>query len=331
MDYRSSGVDVRRAEELVSWLKQEKSPDHQGRIISGIGGYASIFQMFSGMKEPCLVSCTDGVGTKLKLALKYNNLGNLGQDLVAMCVNDLICTGAQPLFFMDYYACGQLNKEHFKTFLTGIRKACQDSGCALIGGETAEMPGVYQKDDFDCAGFVVGVVNRADILESSKVKKGDVLLALPSTGFHSNGYSLLRKVFEEDMDEWSQELLKPTALYVKACRLMKGRIHALAHITGGGLDNILRVLPKGSQAKLTPWTLPQPFLEAKKRTDMDWRELVKTFNCGVGMVVVCEPAMFQPLLKDLKQWGGFKLGEVTDILPQESSRWILDFNIWEKL
>ena len=331
MDYRDSGVDVRRAEELVSWLKQEKSSYHQERIISGIGGYASIFRMFSDMKEPCLVSCTDGVGTKLKLALKYNTLGSLGQDLVAMCVNDLVCTGAQPLFFMDYYACGQLNKEHFKEFLTGIRKACRDSECALIGGETAEMPGVYQKNDFDCAGFAVGVVNRADILESSKIKKGDFLLALPSTGFHSNGYSLLRKVFEEDMDEWSQELLKPTALYVKACRLMKGRVHALAHITGGGLDNILRILPEGSQAKLIPWPMPQPFLEVKKRAGVNWRNLLKTFNCGVGMVVVCEPLMLQPLLKDLKQFGGFQLGEVTDILPQEPSRWTLDFNIWEKL
>ena len=333
MDYRDSGVDIRRAEELVRWLQQEKTSYHQERIISGIGGYASIFRMFSDMdmKDPCLVSCTDGVGTKLKLALKYSTLGSLGQDLVAMCVNDLICTGAQPLFFMDYYACGQLNNEHFKEFLTGIQKACRESECALIGGETAEMPGVYQKNDFDCAGFAVGIVNRADILESSKVKKGDFLLALPSTGFHSNGYSLLRKVFEEDMDEWSQELLKPTALYVKACRLMKGRIHALAHVTGGGLDNILRVLPEGSQTKLIPWSIPQPFLEVKKRTGLNWRELLRTFNCGVGMVVVCDPLMLQPLLKDLKQFGGFQLGEVIDILPQKSSQWTLDFNIWEKL
>ena len=331
MDYRDSGVDIRRAEELVAWMKQAKSSYHQDRMISGIGGYASIFQMSSGMKEPCLVSCTDGVGTKLKLALKYKTLGNLGQDLVAMCVNDLICTGAQPLFFLDYYACGQLNKERFKEFLTGIRKACEESECSLAGGETAEMPGVYQKDDFDCAGFALGVVDRADILPS-KVQKGDVLLALPSTGFHSNAYSLLRKVFEKDMDQWAEELLKPTALYVKACRVMKGRVHALAHITGGGLDNILRVLPEGSQVELTPWSLPEPFLEVKNRTGMNWREMLKTFNCGVGMAVFCKPSMLQPLLKDLKTLGiaGFPLGELKALSSKPSS-WTMDFNMWEKL
>ena len=332
MDYRKSGVDIRRAEELVDWMKQKKSAYHQDRIISGIGGYASIFQMCSEMKEPCLVSCTDGVGTKLKLALKYRALKGLGQDLVAMCVNDLICTGAQPLFFLDYYACRQLNKEHFKEFLKGIRTACQESECALVGGETAEMPGVYQKEDFDCAGFAVGVVDRPNILEPSKVKKGDVLLALPSTGFHSNGYSLLRKVFEKDMDEWSEELLKPTALYVKACHLMKGRVHALAHITGGGLDNILRVLPEGFQVELIPWSIPKPFLEVKNRTNMSWKELLKTFNCGIGMVVFCESPILQSLLRDLKQLGitGFKLGEVKEISSKPSS-WTLDFNMWEKL
>ena len=195
MDYRKSGVDIRRAEELVDWMKKQKSTHHQERVISGIGGYASIFQMFSGMKEPCLVSCTDGVGTKLKLAVKYQALRGLGQDLVAMCVNDLICTGAKPLFFLDYYACGHLNKEHFKEFLTGIKEACHDSECALVGGETAEMPGVYQKDDFDCAGFAVGVVDRSDILESSKVQRGDVLLALPSTGFHRQWLFSFEKSF----------------------------------------------------------------------------------------------------------------------------------------
>lgn len=332
MDYRKSGVDICRAEELVDWIQQKKPDCHQDKIISDIGGYASIFRMCSGMKEPCLVSCTDGVGTKLKLALKYRTLKSLGQDLVAMCVNDLICTGAQPLFFLDYYACGRLNKEHFKEFLTGVQSACRESECALVGGETAEMPGVYQQEDFDCAGFAVGVVDRPDILESSKVKKGDVLLALPSTGFHSNGYSLLRKVFEKDMDEWSEELLKPTALYVKACHLMKGRIHALAHITGGGLDNILRVLPEGSQVELIPWSIPEPFLEVKKRTNMNWRQLLNTFNCGVGMAVFCEPQYVQSLLKDLKKLGleGFKLGELKDISPKPSG-WTLDFNVWEKL
>ncbi len=331
MDYRKSGVDIRRAEELVDWMKEFKSTHHQERVISGVGGYASIFQMFSDMKEPCLVSCTDGVGTKLQLALKYQALRGLGQDLVAMCVNDLICTGAKPLFFLDYYACGQLNKKNFKEFLMGIQTACHESECALVGGETAEMPGVYQKNDFDCAGFVVGIVDRSDILEPSKVQKGDVLLALPSTGFHSNGYSLLRKVFEKDMDEWSEEFLKPTALYVKASHVMKGKVHALAHITGGGLDNILRVLPEGSQVELTPWSIPKPFLEVKKRTGMSWLDLLKTFNCGVGVVALCKPQLLHPLLQDLKKLDieGFKLGEVKDISSKPSS-WKVDFSAWEK-
>ncbi|MDE0152073.1 MAG: phosphoribosylformylglycinamidine cyclo-ligase [Bdellovibrionales bacterium] len=332
MDYRKSGVDICRAEELVDWMKRTKSDCHQDKVISGIGGYASIFKMHSEMKEPCLVSCTDGVGTKLLLALKHRSLKSLGQDLVAMCVNDLVCTGAQPLFFLDYYACGQLNPEHFKELLTGIREACQESECALVGGETAEMPGVYQKEDFDCAGFVVGVVDRPNILKSSNVKKGDVLLALPSSGFHSNGYSLLRKVFEKDMDKWSEELLKPTSLYVKACRLMKGRVHALAHITGGGLDNILRVSPEGSQVELIPWSVPEPFLEVKNRTGLNWEEMLKTFNCGVGMAVFCDPQYEQALLQDLKTLGieGFKLGELKDISSKASS-WALDFNTWDKL
>ncbi len=226
-----------------------------------------------------------------------------------------------------------MNDEPFKEFLTGVQTACSDSACALVGGETAEMPGIYQKNDFDCAGFVVGIVDRPDILGPSKVQKGDALLALPSTGFHSNGYSLLRKVFEQDMDHWAETLLKPTALYVKICHALKGRVHALAHITGGGLDNILRVLPQGSQAVFQPWPLPQSFLEVQKRTGMSWQKMLKTFNCGVGMAVVCSPHLYGSLVEDLKKMNvqAFKLGEVEDISPHSASRWTMDFSAWEKL
>ena len=219
MDYKSSGVDVEAGDSLVDWLieDEKKYPTpHADKIISGIGGFASLFRAdFSKMKKPCLVTCTDGVGTKVKLASEFNRYEGIGQDLVAMCVNDLICTGGDPLLFLDYYASGKLNLENAQSFLRSVRKACFDSDCALIGGETAEMPGVYHDNDFDCAGFAVGVVDEEKSLGSRLVKKGDQVLGVASSGFHSNGYSLLRQVFAQDKEKWLDTLLTPTALYVK--------------------------------------------------------------------------------------------------------------------
>ncbi|RYZ64506.1 MAG: phosphoribosylformylglycinamidine cyclo-ligase, partial [Proteobacteria bacterium] len=217
IDYKASGVDVEAGDELVEWLKESgsktRSP-HADRLVSGIGGFAAMFRIgFPEMKKPCLVSSTDGVGTKIKLAAQFKMYEGVGQDLVAMCINDLVCCGAQPLFFLDYYATGKLELEAAKSFLTGVRNACHASGAALIGGETAEMPGVYHGDDFDAAGFSVGIVDEEKALGRHRVSVGDHVIGVSSSGFHSNGYSLLRKVFEGDLEEWREILMTPTHLY----------------------------------------------------------------------------------------------------------------------
>lgn len=292
IDYKSSGVDVEAGDALVDWLQvdgQKVRPPHAERIVSGIGGFASLFRAdFPEMKKPCLVTCTDGVGTKVKLAAQYERFDGVGQDLVAMCVNDLICTGGEPLLFLDYYATGKLNLNDAKAFLASVRKACLESDCALVGGETAEMPGVYHDKDFDCAGFSVGIVDEEKTLGAHRVQKGDRLIGVASSGFHSNGYSLLRKVFEKDMDQWADELLKPTALYVKLFKALKKNVelHALAHITGGGIENIPRVLPENVTWKKKDWEWPAPFREVQKRTGMSDQKMLETLNCGVGLVVI---------------------------------------------
>ena len=333
MDYSASGVDVCRAERLVQWLKGNQNIHHQDRILSDMGGFASLFQIqFPEMKEPCLASSTDGVGTKLKLAVQFSSLESLGQDLVAMCVNDLLCVGAKPLFFLDYYACGELKEDLAKALLRGIQQACETSGCSLIGGETAEMPGLYKGLDFDCAGFAVGVVDRPCIIGKQKVKKGNQLLALPSNGFHSNGYSLLRKVFESDVAQWKEELLKPTTLYAEVFeKVLKGKVHALAHITGGGINNILRVVPLGATVKLQSWKIPKPFLEVQKRAKLSTHQLLTTFNCGVGLVAFVDSSVAPSLLEDLKNFGmdGFLIGEVSDVLENQPTRWITDWTQWK--
>ncbi len=295
-DYKKAGVDVVAGDALVDWLTETapRNSIHQDRIVSGIGGFASLFRIqFPEMKKPCLITCTDGVGTKVKLASHFQDYSGIGQDLVAMCVNDLICTGGMPLLFLDYYATGKLELEAAKAFLQSVRKACEESLCALVGGETAEMPGVYHEKDFDCAGFAVGVVDEEKVLGAHRVQDGDVLLGVSSAGFHSNGYSLLRKVFADDLDSWREELLRPTALYVKLMqRVRQARIdvHAVAHITGGGVENIPRILPEASlKMELQPWDWPAPFKEVQKRTGMSDQKMLETLNCGVGLVLVLPP------------------------------------------
>ncbi len=295
IDYKSSGVDVVAGDALVDWLQTEdpkaRQP-HAERIVSGIGGFASLFRAdFPEMKKPCLVTCTDGVGTKVKLASQYQKFDGIGQDLVAMCVNDLICTGGMPLMFLDYYATGKLNLDEAKAFLTSVKRACQMSDCALVGGETAEMPGVYHGNDFDCAGFAVGVVDEEKTLGAHRVKKGDCLIGVASSGFHSNGYSLLRKVFENDMDQWVDQLLTPTALYVRLFKALNQAVelHALAHITGGGIENIPRVLPENLKWKKKDWVWPDVFREVQNRTGMSDEKMLETLNCGVGLVIILSP------------------------------------------
>ncbi len=317
LTYKDSGVDIAAGEALVDWLKKQppQQTSFSSHLLSGVGGFAALFRAdFPQMKKPCLVACTDGVGTKVKLAVQFQRYREVAQDMVAMSINDLICSGARPLFFLDYYACGQLQLEAAKEFLGGVRQACQDSDCLLIGGETAEMPGVYQGEDFDCAGFALGLVDEEAVLGAHRVQPGDRLLALASNGFHSNGYSLLRKVFAEDLEQWADCLLRPTALYAQVAAQMQesGGLRALAHITGGGMDNLLRVLPQGVMAELKTWPLPEEFLEVKRRAGLSYEEMLKTLNCGVGLVAVVAPESFSPL-KSLAERSGHKaydLGEV---------------------
>lgn len=335
LDYGKSGVDTAKGDALVDWLQQNSSGGpHQDKIISGIGGFAALFKAdFSGMKEPCLVSCTDGVGTKVKLAAQFGRYREVAQDMVAMCVNDLVCSGAKPLFFLDYYATGKLNLQAAQEFLLGVRQACHESGCALIGGETAEMPGVYGGDDFDCAGFAVGVVDRAEVLGASKVSVGDVLLGVSSSGFHSNGFSLLRQVFAGDLDKWFEELIKPTALYPALVEklLGTGGVKALAHITGGGMDNIPRVLPVNTRAQLRPWPVPAPFVEVKKRSGQTWAQMLTTLNCGIGMVAVVSPENATQLEKVIVNQGYkvFPLGTIE--AGKGEAAWVMDAKMLEEL
>jgi phosphoribosylformylglycinamidine cyclo-ligase len=334
IDYKQAGVDVEAGDALVDWLKSNapKRWPHQDRLVEGIGGFAALFRAdFKDYREPCLVSCTDGVGTKIKLAVHFGSYREVAQDLVAMCVNDLICCGAKPLFFLDYYATGKLRLEAAKDFLSGVQAACLEAECALIGGETAEMPGVYEGADFDCAGFSVGVVDRPRALGPARVKVGHRLLGVSSSGFHSNCFSLLRKVFAADLDQWRDELLKPTALYVKLVQAALGvsGLEAVAHITGGGLDNLPRVLPAGTRARVKPWPVPAPFLEVKTRSGMAWSSLLTTLNCGLGMIWVVRPESFDALGAIVREHGfkAFDLGAVEAATGE--SGWELSDPAWE--
>lgn len=303
MSYKQAGVDIEAGDALVDWLVQTGSGQshHRDRVVDGIGGFASLFRIgFPEMKKPCLVTCTDGVGTKVKLAAEFNQLRSIGQDLVAMCVNDLICTGGRPLLFLDYYAVAKLDLEKAKEFLLGVREACANSQCALVGGETAEMPGVYHNADFDCAGFAVGIVDEEATLGAHRVQEGDLLIGVSSSGFHSNGYSLLRKVFADDMKEWKDRLLRPTALYVNLALEVFSvcRIHAAAHITGGGVENIPRVIPEHLAMNLKTWSWPSEFKEVQRRTKMTDAEMLTTLNCGIGFVFIA-PAFEKERIQQL--------------------------------
>ena len=285
MTYKKAGVNIEKADRLVSWIKK-RSPD----LYPG-ANYASLFPFpRQKYKNPVLAGATDGVGTKVKLAGHFKKWDTVGQDLVAMCVNDLLCVGAEPLFFLDYYACGLLDISMAKEFLKGVERACRKASCALVGGETAELPGLYAKGDFDCAGFALGVVEQSRILGARRVRAGDEIVAVKSNGFHSNGYSLLRKIYktEEDLNNRKSLLLRPTKLYTSLLPRMKrlSGLKALAHITGGGLDNISRIIPRGLLAELKPWKVPPCFLEVKDRADLSWSSLLKTFNCGLGLVMI---------------------------------------------
>ena len=302
--YAEAGVDIDAGNALVERIKPAAKRTARPGVMAGLGGFGALFDLKgAGYEDPILVAATDGVGTKLRIAIDTGNVETIGIDLVAMCVNDLVCQGAEPLFFLDYFATGKLETETAARIIEGIAEGCAQSGCALIGGETAEMPGMYEAGDFDLAGFAVGAMERGADLPAG-VQAGDVLLGLGSSGVHSNGYSLVRKLVELsglgwDADcPWSdgtlgEALLAPTRLYVRQAleAVRAGGVHALAHITGGGLtENLPRVLPDdtGAEIDLDAWELPGVFKWLSKTGGMAEAEMLKTFNCGIGMILVVE-------------------------------------------
>ncbi|WP_343986529.1 phosphoribosylformylglycinamidine cyclo-ligase [Kangiella japonica] len=301
LSYKDAGVDIDAGNALVDRIKDVCKKTHRPEVLGNIGGFGALFDLPQGYEEPALVAGTDGVGTKLRLALDLQKHDTVGIDLVAMCVNDLIVQGAEPLFFLDYYATGKLDVDVASDVVTGIAEGCLQSGCSLIGGETAEMPGMYEGDDYDLAGFCVGIVDKKKIIDGSRVKAGDVLLGLASSGPHSNGYSLIRKILEVSGADVNQEfengktlgetLLEPTKIYVKPLlRLFKEvEIKALSHITGGGLqENLPRVLPKSAKAVVNTnaWSMPKVFQWLQQEGNVDRLEMYRTFNCGIGMILV---------------------------------------------
>ena len=306
--YKDAGVDVHRGYEAVAQMKKHVQSTFTKGVLTDIGSFGGTFSLaaFKDMEEPVLVSGTDGVGTKLKLAFDMNKHDTIGIDAVAMCVNDIICGGAEPLFFLDYIATGHIAPEHIADIVKGISDGCKESMCALVGGETAEMPGFYPDGEYDVAGFAVGVVDRKDMIDGSKIKAGDVILGLPSTGVHSNGFSLVRKLVEvsgvklDQYDEalgetYGEALLKPTKLYVKAVKAAKeaATLKGIAHITGGGfIENVPRALPEGVSAKINLKAIEKPaiydFLE--KTSGLGVEELYNTFNMGIGMMIVVDAA-----------------------------------------
>ena len=311
LTYRDAGVDIDAGNELVNRIKNTAARTRRPEVLGGLGGFGAMVSIPAGYKEPVLVSGTDGVGTKLRLAMQLEKHDSIGIDLVAMCVNDLVVGGAEPLFFLDYYATGKLNVDIAAQVVDGIGTGCELSGCALVGGETAEMPGMYEGEDYDLAGFCVGVVERSEILDGSRVQSGDVLLALGSSGPHSNGYSLIRKIIEVSNADMSQPmgegtladaLMAPTRIYVKNLLqlIREVDVRAMSHITGGGLpENIPRVLPDGTIAAIDTqsWELPPVFQWLKDAGGVAAEEMYRTFNCGIGMIV-CVPADQKDLAVD---------------------------------
>ena len=319
LNYADAGVDIDAGNALVEQIKPAAKRTARPGVMAGLGGFGALFDLkAAGFADPVLVAATDGVGTKLRIAIDTGVVDTIGIDLVAMCVNDLVCQGAEPLFFLDYFATGRLETDHAVRIIQGIATGCEQSGCALIGGETAEMPGMYQAGDFDLAGFAVGAMERGSALPAD-VAEGDVLLGLASDGVHYNGYSLVRKLVEVSGLNWADDcpfatgtlgaaLLAPTRLYVKPAlsAINLGGVNALAHITGGGLtENIPRVLPDGMgvQIDLDSWDLPPVFQWLAATGGMQSSELLKTFNCGIGMVLAVSADRADALSRQLTAEG----------------------------
>lgn len=329
IDYKASGVDVEAGYKAVELMKKHVKTTFNDGVVTDLGGFGGLFSLAKHkMEEPVLVSGTDGVGTKLKIAFLQDKHNTVGIDLVAMCVNDIICSGAEPLFFLDYIACGKNTPEKIADMVSGVAEGCRQSGAALIGGETAEMPGFYPVDEYDMAGFAVGIVDKSKIIDGSGIEEGDVLLGLPSSGIHSNGYSLVRKLFaptEENLKEYKdelgctlgEELLKPTKIYVQAVKELKDKvtIKSISHITGGGfIENIPRALKEGYSAKINKgsWPVHRIFDLMKDIGKMDERSIYNTFNMGIGMIMVLDKEEAEKAIDILDNIGekGYIIGSV---------------------
>jgi len=329
LSYLDAGVDIDAGNELVERIKPAVKSTNRDGVLTGLGGFGGLFQLdIDRYKQPLLVSGTDGVGTKLLLARQMERHDTIGIDLVAMCVNDILTCGAEPLFFLDYYATGKLKIDNAQAVIEGIAEGCRQARCALIGGETAEMPGMYGQDEYDLAGFTVGVVDRPQLIDGSKIKSGHVVLGLESSGPHSNGYSLIRKVLEKSGDDPSMQmdettlgeaLLAPTRIYVKTLLplLEKHPIDGLAHITGGGIsENIIRVIPAdlGLEIDLSAWEFPAVFNWLQTRGGIKKQEMLRTFNCGVGMALLVAEDSADDICRALNEANEpvFRLGRVVE-------------------
>ena len=306
--YAKAGVNIKKGNELVESIKASVNRTHDRRVLGGIGGFAGLFQLGSKYKNPILVGCTDGVGTKVALSQAHNTMHLIGQDLVAMCVNDMVTCGAEPLFFLDYFAASKLEPKSTAKIVKGIASACEKSSCALLGGETAEMPGHYAKNNFDLAGFSVGVVEKTKLIDGKSIKSGHVLLGVESSGPHSNGYSLIRSILKKHRapDPIMRTLLKPTHLYPTPILelIKKTNVKGMAHITGGGLtENIPRILKKGliADVNLSSWKFPKAFQWLQEKGKISQSDMLRIFNCGIGMVCILDKAEVEKAKKILSR------------------------------
>ena len=333
MDYKNAGVDIEAGYESVELMKKYVKGTMRPEVLGGLGGFSGAFSMeaVKGMEEPVLLSGTDGCGTKVKLAFLLDKHDTIGIDCVAMCVNDVACAGGEPLFFLDYIACGKNYPEKIATIVSGVAEGCKQSGCALIGGETAEHPGLMPEDEYDLAGFTVGVVDKKDIITGENLKAGDVLIGMASTGVHSNGFSLVRKIFKMDKETLNtyheelgktlgEALLAPTRIYVKALKNVKEagvRVKACSHITGGGFyENVPRMLPEGKHAviKKDSYDVPAIFKMMEREGNVEEHMMYNTYNMGIGMIVAVDPADVEKTMEAMRAAGDtpYVIGEIKD-------------------
>ena len=333
MDYKNAGVDIEAGYESVELMKKYVKETMRPEVLGGLGGFSGAFSMevIKGMEEPVLLSGTDGCGTKVKLAFLLDKHDTIGIDCVAMCVNDVACAGGEPLFFLDYIACGKNYPEKIATIVSGVAEGCKQSGCALIGGETAEHPGLMPEDEYDLAGFTVGVVDKKDIITGENLKAGDVLIGMASTGVHSNGFSLVRKIFKMDKETLNtyheelgktlgEALLAPTRIYVKALKNVKEvgvRVKACSHITGGGFyENVPRMLPEGKHAviKKDSYEVPAIFKMMEREGNVEEHMMYNTYNMGIGMIVAVDPADVEKTMEAMRAAGDtpYVIGEIKD-------------------